>query len=1007
MPTLPSLPTTHDGFVAVDRLPMSSVRRAPAQSLDGVWDFQLLMRPDAELGEWGQADVPSLWTMTSEADGPHYTNVPMPFDEIPPHLPRRNPTGVYRRSVVLAPRPGTRIILHVGAAESALYGYVNGTLVGASTDSHLAAQFDITDAAVVGDNEIQLVVVKFNPESFLEDQDHWWHGGIARSVSIMEVPGVRIADARIVADYDSATGRGALDVSATTEGLAHLAEHGFTLELQVLGRTETTGVTARQAAQTLPKPTDERDEKPQSYGMPSDMMDLISLNAAGAPIPEWAQGIAKTLGQTAMHDTQAGEAVFSLADLEVAPWSAESPHLETLVLRLRDADGGIVDQAEYRIGFRRVEIVGRDLLVNGARVLIQGVNRHDSDPRTGRVMTRDGMAAELSLMKRHHINAVRTSHYPNDPVFLDLCDEFGLYVVDEADIEGHGFAGVLADDPRYLSSFHERFSRMLLRDRNHASVIVWSLGNETGHGAAHPALAAWSRYTDPTRPVQYEGAISGDWHANHATTDVVCPMYPAFGALEAFSSDPRADRPLILCEYAYSQGNATGGLARYWELFETLPGLQGGFIWEWRDHGLDPDGDGRYRYGGDFGDEPNNGNTLNNGIVFPDLTPKPALDEVRGLFTPLRVVSNADEIRAGSIRLLNRQHFVGFEGLHAELRVDFATGERLLFPFALPDAAPGDTVTVALGADVVTAAGRDDALGLAVVLSTATNLPWASAGTPLGASQVELPYAPPALPTAGDGPPALAADGAIAHPLLAAAPELCLWRAITEQDNSFALDKRFVRTGYFRLTHQERSVAVTGDAAVVRTVYAAAFGDTVVHSRRIVALGEADYAITETVEFPEGTQDGLRVGVEFTLVPGITAVEWTGLGPTENYPDRRAGVTVGRWRESVEGMDVPYIKPHENGTRGGVWSTRLSGPAGWVETTHAQPLYFSASRHTVEDLDVAQHWWEMPERDTTTVHLDIAHRGVGSALIGPDTEPRFRLAGDRYEWTWRLTLASA
>ncbi|MDN4474185.1 glycoside hydrolase family 2 TIM barrel-domain containing protein [Demequina zhanjiangensis] len=1004
MTALPLLAVSTDGFVHLDRLPMSSVRRDASIVLDGTWEFQLLGNASEALGEWTTAEVPSLWTVTSDIDRPHYTNVPMPFEGVPPMLPASNPTGVYRRTVSLSRRDGMRTILRVGAFESGLFVFVNGVAAGAGTDSHLATEVDITEHVHDGDNEIMLVVQKFTPESYIEDQDQWWHGGISRSVSIIEVPEVRLDDVTIVADFDAVAGLGSLKVSGLVSALAREAARGHSVEIEVLGQSATADVTGFQPSQTLPKPSDERDEKPQSYGMPPDMMDLVSLAPAGADIAEHLRPVARQLAQTALHDTVAGEASLALDGLEVLPWTAETPHLESLAIRLRDPEGKVIDEVSYRVGFRRVEIVGRDLLVNGARVLLQGVNRHDSDPRTGRVMTRESMARELALMKTHHINAIRTAHYPNDPEFLDLCDEYGFYVVSEADIEGHAFADSIADDPRYLARFQERYSRMVLRDRNHASVIIWSLGNETGHGAAHPAMAAWSRHVDPTRPVQYEGAIAPDWHAGHASSDIVCPMYPAFSALESYSADPRSDRPLIACEYAYSQGNATGGLARYWELFETLPGLQGGFIWEWRDHGLDLDGDGHYRYGGDFGDEPNNGNTLSNGIVFPDLTPQPALVEAQGVFAPVRIVSDADEVRRGILKVRNRQQFSGLQSLAATLRVEFATGQTLTFACELPVTAPGATVEMELSAEIRGAVQDADAIALALDLTLAVDTVWAPRGTGLGSQQVELPFRHTGLPTGGT-PSDLAEDGTIVHPLLAAPPELCLWRALTECDNSFALDKRFVRSGFFALTAASREVEAGGDATIVRTAYTAAYGDQVIHTRRIEEIAPGDYVLTEDVQLPEGTSDGLRVGIEFTLVPGFDLAEWTGLGPSENYPDRRSGVTLGHWSESIEAMDVPYLKPQENGTRGGVWSTALTGVPGIVETQHVEPMHMNVSRHTIGDLEAASHWWELPDRDTTTVHIDIAHRGVGTALIGPDTQPAFRLDATSYSWTWRLTMA--
>ncbi|GIH73591.1 glycoside hydrolase family 2 TIM barrel-domain containing protein [Planobispora longispora] len=957
----------------MNRLPMHSLRRAPEVDLDGTWEFRLL--PYQE--EWKSVQVPDLWTMREKDDPPHYLNVAMPFEEVPPTVPAHNPTGQYRRTVELAAQPGRRTILHVGAAEGHLNVIVNDQAVGDSTDSHLAAEFDITEAVTSGVNTIELTVAKWSAATYLEDQDHWWQSGLSRSVFLYTVPEVRLGDVAVVTDY--ADGRGSLNVTVSTIGLDHLHEVGWSARIGVLGRTESRLIAPRVVEPAFPDSTVDRSTRPEPVGIPDGVMNLLSLHAAGAPIVGELRPIADIM---TVRPGKAGSAVFALDVLDVAPWTAETPHLEDLLVELVSPEGEVADAANFRIGFRRVRIEGRDLLVNGERVLIQGVNRHDVNPRTGRVITRDQMLAELSLLKRFNVNAIRTSHYPNDPVFLDLCDEIGFYVVDEADIEGHAFTTTLAHDPRYLSEFVERVSRMVLRDRNHPSVIIWSLGNETGYGPNHDAAAAWVRRVDPGRPLHYEGAIAHDWHGGHAASDLVCPMYPSFEALTAFSADPRADRPVILCEYAYSQGNSTGGLAHYWELFESLPGLQGGFIWEFKDHALDPDGDGRYRYGGDFGDEPNDGTTLLNGVVFTDLTPKPALYEARGLFSPIRV-----SMDGGRLRIRNRQSFADLSAYDLNLRVETEAGPVGALTLPAPRVAAGEEVTIDLPGSIVALLGT--ALALTVSLRTREDALWAPAGTEIAAHQITFPRPLPQLPRASTG-------GEVRHPLLRRVPRLCLWRALTDNDGSFMLDHRFVRSGFFRIT------PVDVDGAITR--YATAYGDEVVHTRTVTRVGEGDYVLDEHVVLPSG--EALRVGMEFELADGFDHARWVGLGPWENYPDRRSSALLGAWENRIDDLSVPYLKPQENGGRGEVTELVLSGPAGTVRTTHATPLHMTVSRHTIEELETATHWWELPPSARTVVHLDIAQRGVGTAMLGPDTRPAYRLTEREYAWQWRLTLTS-
>ncbi|MFJ2115315.1 glycoside hydrolase family 2 TIM barrel-domain containing protein [Streptomyces sp. NPDC087850] len=1005
-------PWDASGLHSVGRLPMRALRRTPDIELDGVWDFQLLPTPTAPLGlDWKKVQVPSLWTMReelAEGDVPHYTNVPMPFDEVPPQVPAHNPTGVYRRVIQLSPVAGHRTILHVGAASGLLRVVVNNRPIGNSSDSHLAAEFDITEAVVPGTNRIDLRVAKWSSASYLEDQDHWWQSGLTRPVFLCTVPDIALADVSAVADYDPETGLGNLQVNVFTAGLDHLYEVDWSVRIEVLGQSLTHPVSARLATRTLPKPSLDRSTRPEPQ-LPPDFMDLISINAAGAPVPPEFRAIPATMTKLPDPAAPAGCAAFTLGDLGVAPWSAETPHLEDLVVQLLAPDGSVADETRIRIGFRRVRVEGRDLLVNGKRILVQGVARHDVEPRTGRVMSRERHLAELSLLKRFNVNAIRSSHYPNDPQVLDLCDEIGFYVVDEADVEGHAFASTIADDPRYLSEIVERVSRMVLRDRNHPSVISWSLGNETGYGSAHDAAAGWLRRFDPTRPLHYEGAVSTDWHAGHAVSDLLCPMYPAFASLEGYSADPRADRPLITCEYAFSMGNGTGGLSDYWKLFESLPGLQGGFIWQFADHSLDRDGDGKLRYGGDFGDETHNGPMLANGVVFPDLTPKPALFEARGVFSPVRIVSDAAEALAGTLRIRNRQTFADLGAYTLELRVETPTGPTDAVAVPTPALAAGDEDTIEIPATLRKPLDAQSALALTLTVRTRHTALWADAGTEVAAEQVVLPYAPEPLPRTPARSAALPVDatGALRHPLLRRSPQLSLWRALTCHDKSFSLDNRFVRSGFFRLTPVDVEVKETGDGAVVTTRYAAAFGDEVVHRRTVTVLDDGDWVLAEQVSLPEDTQDGLRVGMEFELVDGFGDAGWTGLGPWENYPDRRASALLGAWNSPIEELAVPYILPQENGTRGEVTALRLTGPAGTVHTTHPTPLHMNVGRHSVDELETAEHWWELAPSEKTVVHLDIAHRGLGTAVLGPDTHPRHRLPGSEYAWEWRLTLKSA
>ena len=375
----------------------------------------------------------------------------------------------------------------------------------------------------------------------------------------------------------------------------------------------------------------------------------------------------------------------------MARWSAEEPNLHDLTVVVRSPTGETVEQVDLRIGFRRVEIDGLDLLINGERVYIRGVNRHDFDQHTGRTLTRDQIRADLVLMKQFGFNAVRTSHYPNDPALVELTDELGLYVIDEADIESHAFQSTLCDDWRYLGAWVDRVSRMAIRDKNHPSVILWSLGNESGHGLNHEAAAGWLRRYDPSRPLHYEGAIRYDWGSDQGVSDITCPMYPPIAAIVGHARSGQQRHPLIMCEYQHAMGNSNGTLGEYWDAIESTPGLQGGFIWEFWDHGLVqelPDGQ-RWAYGGDFGDVPNDGNFCLDGLVWPDRRPKPAMWEHKSIAAPVRPTGLHDR-RAGIVEVVNRQSFRDLGWLRAgwELAIDGASvgsGDVVL-----PEIGPGD-----------------------------------------------------------------------------------------------------------------------------------------------------------------------------------------------------------------------------------------------------------------------------------------------------------------------------
>ncbi len=993
-------------LTGVGRVPMHSVPHADRIGLDGRWRFQLLPAPDVEPGPaWGEADVPGCWTMQGRDDRPHYTNVQMPFPGLPPGVPAANPTGVYEREVDVPARwAGRRVVLHVGAAESVLIARVNGREVGISKDSHLAAEFDVTALVRPGPNTVSLTVVKWSDATYVEDQDQWWHGGITRPVFLYATHAVHLADVRAIASLAEDLVSASLEVRAEVAFARVAPGPGWTVKAR-LG--DLTGILV------APVPHAGRHEGPR----PSRHRRLLADRVISSDeLTEeertllWPSLYAElppaTVGRVALRADVAG----------VRPWSSELPVLYPLTVTLVSPSGEEVEEVSLRVGFRRVEIVGLDLLINRKRVLIRGVNRHEFDQHTGRVISETSMRDDVVTMKRFGFNAVRTSHYPNDPAFLDLCDELGLYVIDEADIESHAFIDSLCDDPRYLGAWVDRVSRMALRDKNHPSVIAWSLGNESGHGNNHEAAAAWLRRYDPTRPLHYEGAIRWDWASDQDVSDLTCPMYPPIWAIVGHAESGHQRHPLIMCEFSHAMGNSNGTLAEYWDAIERTPGLQGGFIWEWWDHGLVqdlPDGTRRWAYGGDFGDQPNDGNFCIDGVVFPDRTPKPALWEHHALAGPVRVRATADDLRAGRITIHNGQDFRDLAWLrgHVEVAVEGVTVHAAELP--LPALGPGEDVVVELPGWHGIQRGEGESW-LTIRFVTAETGTWADAGHEIAWTQ--LPLEPDATNEQRRSHPAPAArhpvavdlDGHLIHELLAAPPLLSLWRAPTDNDRIPGLAAAWDRLGVAGLTRVLDSIEEVDGATIVRSRYRTGAGIEVPHEMVLTALAGGAVRLDEAAIIPETLPDLARVGTVLEVVAGLDRVEWFGRGPHETYPDRRRAGRVGRWRSTLGDLHVPYVRPQESGGRADVRWIALTDAAGrGLRITLDAPRQVSASRFRAADLAAATHHGELVPRPVAVVHLDAAHRGLGTASCGPDTLPEYLVGPGTYRWSWTLRPVGA
>ncbi|MFC0549312.1 glycoside hydrolase family 2 TIM barrel-domain containing protein [Planotetraspora thailandica] len=982
------------------RLPAHAVPRGGI-TLDGRWRFQLLPSPDASLSDrWAQIDVPGCWTMQDFEDVhgvrdlPQYLNFDMPWPDLPPHPPAVNPTGVYEREVdVPAEWAGRRVVLHVGAAESVVLARVNGIDVGMGKDSHLAGEFDVTHAVRPGEpNTIGLTVVKWSDATFVEDQDQWWHGGVTRPVRIYSTDPLYLDDVHISSGLADG-GAGDLTVEVRVRSAGGLLPEGWRVSAWLDG----------------PEPEVE---------LPVDE-EFAALAAEREQVSGW-------LGRVRLRATVPA----------VRPWSAETPELYGLTVRVFRPDGTVADESRHRVGFRTVEIVGRDLLVNGVRVYIRGVNRHDFHPRTGRVVSAEDMRADLVTMKQFGFNAVRTSHYPNDPALLDLADELGLYVVDEANVESHAYATELADDPAYLPAFLDRVSRMVRRDKNHPSVVIWSLGNESDYGVNHDAAAGWLRGYDPTRPLQYEGAIRYDYESGRAASDIACPMYASIDDIVGYARSGRQTRPLILCEYSHAMGNSNGSLSDYWAAIESTPGLQGGFIWEFWDHGLmqrvtdgrpAPDGGYaagvaepgyRWAYGGDFGDDPNDGNFCIDGVVFPDRTPKPVMYEHRELAGPVRIEPD------GSSRVLvhNRQHFKDLSWLAAEWELS-ASGDAVAgrtaadrlrtVPAELPPIPPGGSATVDVPPELLAAPAGPGEVWLTLRVTTRDDLPWAPAGTTMCLPQIKvrdedrdlITRAGEQIAGAGVGswPVEVDGEGLLVHPLLASPPTLSLWRAPTDNDRIGGHAARWEELGLHALTREPLDVVRHGERVVVRARYTAAGGVSIAHEQ-VLTPTVGGVLIEETAVLPDALADVPRIGSVWETAAGFDAFEWFGQGPWETYPDRCAGGPVGAYRADVDRLFTPHARPQESGGRHAVRRFALTGGAARLAVHLDEPRQVSVTRHRDADLAAALHHDELVPLTRCVVHVDAAHRGLGTASCGPDTLAPYLVGPGTYTWSWVLSF---
>ncbi len=969
------------------------------QSLNGSWKFHWVNKPEDRPKEfykpeynvehWDEIKVPSNWQM--EGYGiPIYLNSPYPFKKNPPYIQHNyNPVGSYRTEFEIPENWDNRqVFIHFDGVESAFYLWINGQKVGYSQGSRTPAEFNVTQYLKPGKNILAAEVYRWSDGSYLECQDFWRLSGIFRDVYMYSAPSVHIRDFEIITDLDESYTNANLKVIAKLTNYSNLKQN-VQIEFSVL------------------------DKRGQPLGRDPFIKDTIENFLSG-------DGKKITIETNVQNP---------------AKWSAESPTLYTLLIVLKDIDGKILEVESNRFGFREVEMKNGQLLVNGKAVLLKGVNRHEHDPITGHYVTKESMLKDIQLMKQFNINAVRTSHYPDTPLWYDLCDEYGIYLIDEANIESHGMGyrpnTTLGNNPEWEDAHLDRIIRMVERDKNHPSIIIWSMGNEAGDGVNFEACSKWIHERDSQRPVHYERA------GRRAHVDIVSPMYMRIEGLVKYAGQPQ-DRPLILCEYAHAMGNSVGNLQDYWDVIEREPQLQGGFIWDWVDQALartTSDGRSFFAYGGDFGDNFNDGNFLCNGLVQPDRRPNPHFFEVKKVYSYVSV--EPVDLSVGKVLVRNKYDFISLDfldiawemtengeviqnGSLPKMTLSPKQTQEIRIPFKKPQLKPGAEYFIK------------------VLFKLSEETLWADKGYLLAWDQFNLPFStPPVSKLDVKNMPDLAVEESteacivtgdkfqltidkengsiesfkfegkelVTRPL---APNF--WRAPTDNDNGNRMPER-------------QSVWKTaGPGRVVTSVDVQQLNLKTVRIQVncLLPAGKSDLCIIYTIfgsgeivvensfkpgmELPNLPRFGMQIGI-----PGeYSTITWYGRGPHESYWDRKTGAAVGLYSGSVEEQIHPYIRPQEVGNKTDVrWVTLTNEDGVGLLVTGLPLLSVSAWPFSMSDLERAEHTFELIPRNLVTLNIDFKQMGVGGDNSwGARPHPEYTLPAQPYTYSFRITPLS-
>lgn len=977
------------------------------QSLNGVWEFNWSPKPadvpkdflDPSFKTWKSIRVPTNWEMQGFGQ-PIYTNSQHPWgDNNYPNLPAdNNPVGIYRKSFrIPADWKGLDVRIHFGGVSSAFYVWINGQKVGYSQDSRLPAEFDISPYIKEGENTLIAQVYRWSDGSYLESQDHWRLSGIHRDVLLLAEPKVAISDYFVKAKLDEQYEDGILEIR--------------------------------------PKITAPKDQDLKGWQLKAEL-----LNSSGTRVKE--QSIPAT-SITQHWFNQRWVAKFDFISMEVEqpqPWSAETPNLYTLVLSLHDGNGTVVEAKSCKVGFRTYEVQEGVFMVNGEPVKLYGVNRHDHHRLNGKTVSYADMQRDVELLKQYNFNAVRCSHYPNNPEFYDLCDEYGIYVMDEANVESHGLRGELTNHPDWGKAFLERAIRMVERDKNHPSIFSWSLGNESGLGPNHSAMAGWIKYYDPDRLIHYEGSNGGGGKLSpqsrqtaadpHDFVDMISRMYPTPWEFVEMDVSQTGRKPLVACEYTHAMGNSNGSLKEMWDIIHGNPRWMGAFIWDWMDQGLwMEDGDcGQFVYGGYFGEKWHDGNFCLNGVISADQTVKPVMYECKYVFQPFE--------------------FKDFDPLKKRLTIQkrraFAANDKYEFSWELVEDGVkvdnGKFDTNQKGSSRINTvyelvAGKKYYLNCYAKLKSET--PWAKAGYSIAQEQFSWPNPQTQLVSEVGSGQALSLQKSDKHwtisndqvqlkintetgfideyrvggqTLITQTLKPNFWRAPTDNDRSRQWDTPNTMTFWKNADQSPKKLVlkettISSERIRLHVQHQLGRGEALhstsytIHASGLIDIETSLQADSELPWIP-------RIGLEMGIDQSLHRIKWLGKGPHENYVDRNQGAFVGLYDRSLQDFQTDYVYPQANGNRTGTSWAQFLNEEGQGLQVSGQDFEFSAHSYTNENLEAAKLVCELEDSDYITVNIDHKQMGVGgfnswSWKAAP--LEKHRIKAGNYQYTIRIS----